>query len=58
MLHRDGRWLERQAGSHRQYRHCAKPGTVTVPGQMSDTLGHGMVGSILRQAGLTSVDLK
>jgi predicted RNA binding protein YcfA (HicA-like mRNA interferase family) len=58
MLVRDGWWLERQEGSHRQYRHSTKPGTVTVPGHTSDTLGHGLVASVLRQAGLTLEDLK
>jgi predicted RNA binding protein YcfA (HicA-like mRNA interferase family) len=57
-LKNDGWFLERQKGSHRQFRHATKPGTVTVPGHSSDTLGHGMVNSILRQADLTLEDLK
>jgi predicted RNA binding protein YcfA (HicA-like mRNA interferase family) len=46
-------WLQtRQAGSHRQFRHPTKPGTVTVPGRMGDELAKGTVGSIVRQARL------
>ena len=58
MLQRDGWWLDRQEGSHRQFRHRVKKGTVTVAGQESVTLPHGTVNSILRQAGLTREDLK
>jgi predicted RNA binding protein YcfA (HicA-like mRNA interferase family) len=51
-LEEDG-WVQvRQAGSHRQFRHPSKPGTVTVPGRMGDELARGTVGSIVRQAGL------
>lgn len=58
MLHGDGWFLERQAGSHRQYRHPRKKGTVTVNGHESDTLSHGLVNVILKQAGLTKEDLR
>jgi predicted RNA binding protein YcfA (HicA-like mRNA interferase family) len=59
MLRRDGWWMERQEGtSHRQFRHSAKKGTVTVNGHDGDTLPHWLVGSILKQAGLTKEDLK
>jgi predicted RNA binding protein YcfA (HicA-like mRNA interferase family) len=57
-LRDDGWWLERQEGSHRQFRHSAKKGTVTVNGHDGDTLPHWLVGSILKQAGLTKEDLK
>ena len=46
-------WVQvRHVGSHRQFRHPTKPGTVTVPGRMGDALAKGTVGSIVRQAGL------
>lgn len=32
LLEDDGWSLDRQVGGHRQYRHAAKPGTVTVRG--------------------------
>jgi predicted RNA binding protein YcfA (HicA-like mRNA interferase family) len=57
MLRRDGWWLDRQAGSHRQFRHAVKKGTVTVNGHDAETLPHWLVGGILRQAGLTKEDL-
>ena len=51
-LESDG-WVQaRQRGSHRQFRHPIKPGTVTVPGKLSDDLPIGTYKSILRQAGL------
>ncbi len=48
----DGWVLSRTRGSHRQYRHPRKPGTVTVPGQPNEELQKGTEKSILRQAGL------
>jgi predicted RNA binding protein YcfA (HicA-like mRNA interferase family) len=39
-------------GSHRQYKHPMKPGTVTIPGHPSEELQKGTERSILRQAGL------
>lgn len=51
-LEREG-WVQiRQVGSHRQFRHPTKPGTVTVPGSRGDELAKGTVGSVVRQAGL------
>jgi predicted RNA binding protein YcfA (HicA-like mRNA interferase family) len=38
--------------SHRQFKHPAKPGRVTIPGKLSDDLAIGTLKSILRQAGL------
>jgi predicted RNA binding protein YcfA (HicA-like mRNA interferase family) len=46
----DGWYLVRTAGSHRQYHHPIKRGTVTIPGKPSDVLRPKMVRSILRQA--------
>jgi len=46
-------WIQvRQKGSHRQYHHPAKPGTVTVAGQPSMDLDPKTERSILKQAGL------
>jgi predicted RNA binding protein YcfA (HicA-like mRNA interferase family) len=52
LVERDGWRLDRVRGSHRQYRHATKPGTVTIPGKPSDDLRPGVWTSILRQAGL------
>ncbi|HEX9343509.1 MAG TPA: type II toxin-antitoxin system HicA family toxin [Actinomycetota bacterium] len=48
--------LVRQRGSHRQYKHPIKPGLVTVPGNLGKDLSHGLVCSILKQAGLLKGD--
>jgi predicted RNA binding protein YcfA (HicA-like mRNA interferase family) len=39
-------------GGHRQYKHPAKRGRVTVPGQMNAELDPKTEKSILKQAGL------
>lgn len=51
-IRRDGWELVATKGSHRQYRHPAKPGKVTVPGELSDDMPPGTWNNILRQAGL------
>ena len=51
-LERDGWRHVRTRGSHRQYRHPVKPGTVTVAGKLGDDLSRGTWGSIVKQAGL------
>jgi len=52
LLQDDGWFLVATRGSHRQYKHGAKPGRVTVPGKPSDDLAPGTLNSILKQAGL------
>ena len=52
LLEVDGWRLDRQSGSHRQYRHPNKPGTVTVAGNLGSELKRGTLASVLRQAGL------
>lgn len=52
LLVADGWCLVRTKGSHRQYRHSIKKGTVTVPGKLSADLAPNTAASILRQAGL------
>jgi len=52
MLAGDG-WLRvATRGSHRQFKHPAKAGRVTVPGKPNDDLAPGTLNSILKQAGL------
>jgi len=51
LLEADGWRLSRTRGSHHQFVHPRKPGTVTVPHPKKD-LGPGLVHAILRQAGL------
>ena len=50
----DGWYLVRTRGSHRQYKHPAKPGLVTIAGKLSDDLASGTANSILKQAQLKS----
>jgi predicted RNA binding protein YcfA (HicA-like mRNA interferase family) len=52
MLERDGWFLDRTRGSHRQYKHPAKSGVVTVPGKPGDDLAVGTLNSVLKRAGL------
>ncbi len=52
LLERDGWSLARTRGSHRQYKHADKPGTVTIAGKESTDIPPGTLNSILKQAGL------
>ncbi len=54
MLEEDGWVLARTKGSHRQFRHPTKPGTVTVAGKPSVDVPPGTLNSIFKQAGLKS----
>jgi len=51
-LKADGWFLMATKGSHRQFKHLAKPGRVTVAGKPSEDLAPGTVNSILKQSGL------
>ncbi|MBE9166758.1 type II toxin-antitoxin system HicA family toxin [Pleurocapsales cyanobacterium LEGE 06147] len=51
-LEQDGWYLARTKGSHRQYKHSVKLGTVTVAGKPSIDIPIGTLKSILRQAQL------
>ena len=52
LIEADGWVLHRQRGSHRQYKHPIKPGTVTVAGNPSTEVPPGTLSNISRQAGL------
>jgi len=52
LLEEDGWYLARTKGSHRQYKHPTKPGTVTVSGNSGVDMPPGTLNSILKQAGL------
>ena len=49
---KDGWYLVKQVGSHRQYKHPSKPGKVTRPFHKPDELHPKTGKSILKQAGL------
>lgn len=52
LLKADGWYLDRTTGGHRQFKHPAKPGTVTVAGKLGVDVPPGTLNSILKQAGL------
>ena len=52
VLEKDGWYVSRTKGSHRQLKHAAKSGTVTVSGKESVDIPPGTLNSILKQAGL------
>jgi predicted RNA binding protein YcfA (HicA-like mRNA interferase family) len=56
LLKTDGWYKVPAKGGHRQFKHPAKSGRVTVSGQINDELPPGTLNSILKQAGLKSGD--
>ena len=52
MIQDDGWYLVRTRGSHRQFKHLTKKGTVTVAGKPSADVRPGTLNHIFRQAGL------
>ena len=57
-VERDGWFLVRTRGSHRQYHHPEKPGTVTIAGNPGKELDTQRWYSILQQAGLDRRDYR
>ena len=56
MLEDDGRYLARTKGSHRQFKHPEKAGTVTVSGNLGVDMPIGTLKSVLRQSQLEEED--
>jgi predicted RNA binding protein YcfA (HicA-like mRNA interferase family) len=52
LLESDGWFQVRVRGSHRQYHHREKAGTVTVAGKSRVDVPPGTLNSVLKQAGL------
>jgi len=52
LLEEDGWYLARTKGSHRQFKHQTRRGTVTVAGKPNIDVPPGTLNSILKQAGL------
>jgi predicted RNA binding protein YcfA (HicA-like mRNA interferase family) len=52
LLQQDGWRHVRTRGSHRQFRHAAKAGTVTVSGKLGRDIPPGTLNSILKSSGL------
>lgn len=52
LIERDG-WVQvRISGSHRQFRHPTKRGTVTIAGHPARDMPLGTMKSVMKQAGL------
>jgi predicted RNA binding protein YcfA (HicA-like mRNA interferase family) len=51
-IEKDGWFVVRTKGSHRQFKHKTKKGLVTLAGKPSDELAPGTLNSVLKQAGL------
>jgi len=54
LIEQDGWYLVRTRGSHRQFHHATKTGTVTVAGHAGIDMPKGTLNSVLKQAGLKS----
>jgi predicted RNA binding protein YcfA (HicA-like mRNA interferase family) len=52
LVENDGWRLARTRGSHRQFHHPTKPGTVSIAGHPSADMPPGTLNNILKQAGL------
>jgi predicted RNA binding protein YcfA (HicA-like mRNA interferase family) len=52
LLQQDGWRHVRTGGSHRQFQHLMKPGTVTVSGKLGRDIPPGTLHSILKSSGL------
>jgi len=52
LIEADGWVMVRQKGSHRQFHHATKLGTVTVAGKPSVDIPPGTLHSVLKQAGV------
>lgn len=52
MLEEDGWYLVRTKGSHRQFKHQDKSGTLTVAGKPSVEVPKSTLNAILKQSGL------
>ena len=52
LVEADGWFLVRTKGSHRQFHHPVKKGTVTIAGSPGIDIPPGTLGNVLKQAGL------
>jgi predicted RNA binding protein YcfA (HicA-like mRNA interferase family) len=52
LIEKDGWVLVPTRGSHRQFHHPTKPGTVTIAGKENIDMPPGTFNNVLKQAGL------
>lgn len=50
MIEKDGWFIVRTRGSHRQFKHKTKKGLVTIAGKPSDEMAPGTLNSVIKQA--------
>jgi predicted RNA binding protein YcfA (HicA-like mRNA interferase family) len=50
LVEADGWYLVKMEGDHRQFKHSAKQGRVTIPGHPSDELHPKTLASVFKQA--------
>jgi predicted RNA binding protein YcfA (HicA-like mRNA interferase family) len=51
LIEKNGWYLARQKGSHRQFKHPYKSGLITISGhKLSDEVAKGTLNSVLKQA--------
>lgn len=55
LIEKDGWYLIRVKGSHKQYKHPFKNGLVTISGHLNNDIAKGTLNSILKQTGLKEV---
>ena len=55
LIEKDGWFLVKTRGEHRQFKHPTNKGKVTVPGKLSDDLALNTAMSILNQTGLKAL---
>ncbi len=58
LIESDGWFLVNTKGSHRQYKHPAKFGRVTIAGHLNDDIAPGTLNSILKQAKLKKEEVE
>ena len=52
MIEKDGWYLVKTRGDHRQFKNPNKPGRVTISGNVGRDMPPGTLNSVLKQAGL------
>jgi predicted RNA binding protein YcfA (HicA-like mRNA interferase family) len=57
MIEKDGWFVVRTKGDHRQYKHPRKQGRVTISGNTGRDMPPGTLNSVLKQAGLKGRDV-
>lgn len=52
LIEKDGWYLVRTKGDHRQFKHPKKVGRVTISGNLGRDMPPGTLNSVMKQAGL------